>query len=90
MKIKEVEECYNMTGVNPMVLFEGDFSPEDLSKLNPKVYQYLIWWNRKKTNPELTYKEVLEEDKDIDYKELTEAISNFFLGDLLTKEPITI
>ena len=78
-KIREINECFEITGVNPLVLL-NELSVEDFAKLNPKVYQWLIWWKRRKEKPDLKFETITDEE--IDYKEIREAIRDFFLAGL--------
>ena len=74
---KDLQECFDLTGINPAVLADADFSSEDLKNLNPKVYRYIVWKFKKKENPDLKFSDV----QDFDFKELREAMRDFFLKD---------
>jgi hypothetical protein len=72
---KDLQECFDMTGVNPLVLTDSAFNLDNLKGLNPKVYQYMVWKLRKKDNPNLQMSDVEE----YDFEEIRKAVRDFFL-----------
>ena len=78
---RDLQECFDITGVDPLAIIDKDFTVENLKGLNPKVYQYMVWKYRKKENPSLKLSEV----QDINFDEIRKAISDFFLKDIATE-----
>lgn len=74
-KHKDLQECYEITGINPLVLLEASLTLEDLKKLDPKLFQYMVWKYRKRENPDLKLNDVEE----YDFEEVRTAIKYFFL-----------
>jgi hypothetical protein len=73
---KDLQECFDITGVDPLVIVDKDLTVENLKNLSPKVYQYMVWKYRKKENPELKLLDV--QDFDFDFAEVQKAIRDFF------------
>lgn len=78
---RDLQECFDITGVDPLAIIDKDFTVENLKSLNPKVYQYIVWKYRKKDNSSLKLSEV----QDINFDEIRKAISDFFLKDIATE-----
>jgi hypothetical protein len=72
---KDIQECYDLTGVNPLILNTSEFNIEVLKTLNPKVFQYMVWKLRKKDNSNLQMSDVTE----YDFEEIRKAVRDFFL-----------
>lgn len=70
MTIKDLEEIYKVTGLNLFFVFRT----QDYDHLDPKILQALVWWKRKKENPELKFEEV----NDFRIIEVVEAWNLFF------------
>jgi hypothetical protein len=72
---KDLQECFDITGIDPLAIIDKDFTVENLKTLNPKVYQYMVWKYRKKENPDLKLSDV----QDFSFDEINKAIRDFFL-----------
>jgi len=72
---KDIQECYDLTGINPLILNVSEFSIDTLKSLDPKIFQYMVWKLRKKDNPNLQMSDVTE----YDFEEIRKAVRDFFL-----------
>ena len=77
---KDLQECFDITGVDPLAIIDKDFTVDNLKNLNPKVYQYMVWRYRKKENPDLKLLDI----QDFSFDEIQKAIRDFFLKDTAT------
>jgi len=70
MTFKELKEIYDLTGVNIALAIAG----KKLDEVDPKVIQILVWWNRKKENPDLK----LEDVNDFKFVEAVKSFDELF------------
>jgi hypothetical protein len=70
MTFKELKEIYDLTGVNIALAIAG----KKLDEVDPKILQILVWWNRKKENPELK----LEDINDFKFVEAMKSFDELF------------
>ena len=70
MTFKELKEIYDLTGINIALAIAG----KKLDEVDPKVLQILVWWNRKKENPELK----LDDVNDFKFVEAVKSFDELF------------
>jgi len=70
MTFKELKEIYDLTGINIALAIAG----KKLDEVDPKVLQILVWWNRKKENPELK----LDDVNDFKFVEAVRSFDELF------------
>jgi hypothetical protein len=70
MTFKELKEIYDLTGINVALAIAG----KKLEEVDPKVLQLLVWWNRRKTNPDLK----LEDVNDFKFVEAVQSFDELF------------
>jgi len=75
MKPKDIELCYEMTGVNILSLLDTN-GVKDLQRVDPKLYRWLVWWKRKQDGKKVDFSEM--EDENLDLVEIRDAIRTFF------------
>ena len=70
MTFKELKEIYDLTGINIALAIAG----KKLDEVDPKVLQILVWWNRKKENPDLK----LDDVNDFKFVEAVRSFDELF------------
>jgi hypothetical protein len=70
MTFKELKEIYDLTGINIALAVAG----KKLDEVDPRVLQILVWWNRKKENPELK----LDDVNDFKFVEAVKSFDELF------------
>jgi len=70
MTFGELKEIYNITGINLALAVAG----KKLEEIDPKILQILVWWNRRKQNPDLR----LDEVNDFKFLEVVKAFNELF------------
>ena len=70
MTFKELKEIYDLTGINVALAIAG----KKLDEVDPKVLQILVWWNRKKENPDLK----LDDVNDFKFVEAVKSFDELF------------
>jgi hypothetical protein len=70
MTFKELKEIYDLTGINIALAVAG----KKLDEVDPKVLQILVWWDRKKQNPELK----LDDVNDFKFVEAVKSFDELF------------
>jgi len=70
MTFKELKEIYDLTGINIALAIAG----KKIEEVDPKVIQILVWWNRKKENPELK----LDDVNDFKFVEAVKSFDELF------------
>jgi len=70
MTFGELKEIYNLTGINLALAVAG----KKLEEIDPKILQILVWWNRRKQNPDLR----LDEVDDFKFLEVVKAFDELF------------
>jgi len=70
MTFKELKEIYDLTGVNVALAIAG----KKIEEVDPKVLQILVWWNRKKENPDLK----LDDVNDFKFVEAVKSFDELF------------
>jgi len=70
MTFKELKEIYDLTGINIALAIAG----KKLDEVDPKVLQILVWWNRKKENPDLK----LDDVNDFKFVEAVKSFDELF------------
>jgi hypothetical protein len=70
MTFGELKEIYNLTGINLALAIAG----KKLEEIDPKILQILVWWNRRKQNPDLH----LDDVDDFKMLEVVKAFDELF------------
>jgi len=70
MTFKELKEIYDLTGINIALAIAG----KKLDEVDPRVLQILVWWNRKKENPDLK----LDDVNDFKFVEAVKSFDELF------------
>jgi len=70
MTFKELKEIYDLTGINIALAIAG----KKLDEVDPKVLQILVWWSRKKENPDLK----LDDVNDFKFVEAVKSFDELF------------
>ena len=70
MTFKELKEIYDLTGVNIALAIAG----KKLDEVDPRVIQILVWWNRRKENPDLK----LDDVNDFKFVEAVKSFDELF------------
>lgn len=74
MTYRDIEQCFELTGVNIYGL--GRFDATTIGTHNPKLVSFFIWKYRQKETPAITFEEI--KDLKIDTDEVGKAIDSFF------------
>jgi len=70
MTFKELKEIYDLTGINIALATAG----KKLDEVDPRVIQILVWWNRRKENPDLK----LDDVNDFKFVEAVKSFDELF------------